>query len=317
MKARQRVRRFKISTDSAAVGAEIYSADDEHDDDNHTCGKKPLLNIKEVPEYMQGNPYIWSGYRVNFNLGDTVMSLFYMHNETLNVWTHLLGMLLFLWLMVYSLATWLFDAPPLDKIMFCVWALAAQFQNFSSTFFHWFCCINSKVWGVGQKLDYTAIAVLICGSNWPLFHYLFYCHPFWQFVYISSISLVGICGIAMSWVPYFQRPSFQSLRASLFVAMALIPLLSIPHFSLFIPSIDLVFPVIWRLTAMGATYIAGAVIYASKVPEKFYPGTFDTGFNSHVIWHFFTIAAAYFHYCALRTAHELNLEYATCLQPAP
>jgi len=42
----------------------------------------------------------------------------------------------------YALNTWLADGTFVDKAMFLAWALAAQWQNFASTFFHWFSCIN-------------------------------------------------------------------------------------------------------------------------------------------------------------------------------
>lgn len=44
---------------------------------------------------------------------------------------------------------------------------------------------------------------------------------------------------------------------------------------------------------MGLLYITGAMIYSTRIPERFYPGKFDYHMSSHVIWHFFTIAAAF------------------------
>lgn len=37
-----------------------------------------------------GNKYISKGYRLNYNLLNTIKSLFSLHNETINIWTHLL-----------------------------------------------------------------------------------------------------------------------------------------------------------------------------------------------------------------------------------
>ena len=47
---------------------------------------------------------------------------------------------------------------------------------------------------------------------------------------------------------------------------------------------------------MGASYILGVVVYISRIPERFYPGTFDFIGQSHNIWHLFVVAAALFHY---------------------
>ena len=52
---------------------------------------------------MQGlNVYIHTGYRINFNtIGRAFWSLFKWHNETVNVWSHLMGFNLFLMFIVY------------------------------------------------------------------------------------------------------------------------------------------------------------------------------------------------------------------------
>ena len=37
-----------------------------------------------------GSKYIVSGYRMNYSLLQTLLSLFSIHNETINIWTHLI-----------------------------------------------------------------------------------------------------------------------------------------------------------------------------------------------------------------------------------
>ena len=46
------------------------------------------------------DPYIRRGYRVTKNPKDVIASLFELHNETVNVWLHLLGGIWFLALLV-------------------------------------------------------------------------------------------------------------------------------------------------------------------------------------------------------------------------
>jgi len=205
-------------------------------------------------------------------------------------------------LTIYALNTWLADGTVMDKTMFLAWALAAQFQNFASTFFHWFSCVNMAMWKLGCKLDYMAISVLVVGSMWPVFHYVFYCHPYWKWVYIGVMTTLAVVSIFFAWHPYFQTPDFQILRAVSFIGMALLPLLAGPHVMLHI-SLEELFSPGWRLIMMGFCYIFGAYIYASHVPEVHYPGKFDCGCCSHVIWHCFTIAAALWHYSAVQTFH--------------
>ena len=60
---------------------------------------------EEAHEYMVTNEHILNGYRINYDTWKaTVMSLFQMHNETINVWTHMLGFVVALiaFIMMYS-----------------------------------------------------------------------------------------------------------------------------------------------------------------------------------------------------------------------
>ncbi|KAJ3708027.1 hypothetical protein LUZ61_011732 [Rhynchospora tenuis] len=59
-----------------------------------------LLKYEELPEFLQDNEFIKDHYRSEWPVRDALLSVFSWHNETLNVWTHLGGFLLFLWLTV-------------------------------------------------------------------------------------------------------------------------------------------------------------------------------------------------------------------------
>jgi predicted membrane channel-forming protein YqfA (hemolysin III family) len=50
--------------------------------------------------------------------------------------------------------------------------------------------------------------------------------------------------------------------------------------------------------AMGAIYVAGAGVYAARVPERWRPGAFDVAFHSHQLFHVAVVVAAAIHYRA-------------------
>ena len=59
---------------------------------------------------MFDNKHIRRGYRIGFNTNLKIFkSLFVIHNESVNIWTHLCGMVLFFALVAYTL---MHLAPP-------------------------------------------------------------------------------------------------------------------------------------------------------------------------------------------------------------
>jgi predicted membrane channel-forming protein YqfA (hemolysin III family) len=66
--------------------------------------------LKDCPEFMKDNEYIFRGYRIGFNSKRRILSsLFMIHNESVNVWSHLIGATLFVLLVIYSC---FYLAPP-------------------------------------------------------------------------------------------------------------------------------------------------------------------------------------------------------------
>lgn len=47
-----------------------------------------LVLWKDMPRHLQFNPYIQGGYRPLLSLSGCLHSLFYVHNETINILTH-------------------------------------------------------------------------------------------------------------------------------------------------------------------------------------------------------------------------------------
>ncbi|KAK3007417.1 hypothetical protein RJ639_015190 [Escallonia herrerae] len=113
-------RRLKREMDQSSNGATIKSSRSR----KKRAKQYNLVSFEELPEYMKDNEYILNYYRANWPLRQALFSIFRWHNETLNVWTHLLGFVLFLGLTIVNLMdvprvadflsifTWSFPSSP-------------------------------------------------------------------------------------------------------------------------------------------------------------------------------------------------------------
>lgn len=74
------------------------------------CKKEPYIgtleDVKEFHEYNADNAYILRGYRIHFStFGRVMKSLIMVHNETFNIWSHLVGCLIALFLLILTMCS--------------------------------------------------------------------------------------------------------------------------------------------------------------------------------------------------------------------
>ncbi|XP_047329764.1 heptahelical transmembrane protein ADIPOR3-like [Impatiens glandulifera] len=63
-----------------------------------------LIDYNSLPAYLKDNEFILGYYRSEWPLKQLILSIFHVHNETINIWTHLIGFLLFLYLTKHAAA---------------------------------------------------------------------------------------------------------------------------------------------------------------------------------------------------------------------
>lgn len=259
--------------------------------------KYVLSNFEQLPKFLADNEFVRRGYRVHFSFKLCLVSLFKLHNETLNVWTHLVGTLMFFVLMI---ATFVKILPsiahkrspiPTDYAVFAVFFFGAHAQMLFSSIYHLFSAHSASVAKWLARLDYMGICLMIVGSYYPpLYYMLRSCHPDLMRIHLSAISLLGVLGLIIVTLPKLQGPRFRVFRAIFFVIFGLYIVIPMPHI-IYLMGFAFIWPILWRLSVMGLLYIFGAGFYASRCPERCCPGKFDFGWYSHPIWHLFVIAA--------------------------
>ncbi|KAG2373826.1 hypothetical protein C9374_011711 [Naegleria lovaniensis] len=270
----------------------------------------------KVPVYMYEN-FVWGGYRMNLNFVESFMSLFSIHNETLNIWTALLSALVFLYLTIDVIFLWDPSSPQgqtpdsgyssyfggfltenfIEKTMFVVYAVTAIVAFSASLLYHWFNSISEKVYIMLLRIDISSIGLLIGGSYYPPLYYAFYCHQNFGIFYLISISALCLSCVAMFIIPRFSREDYRQFRVAVFGFTAMYGLCPFFHvIYLFGLDNDELNSRLMGIVYMYLFYALGVLFYSTKLPERIWPGKFDIVCHSHQFWHLFVFMATSYHF---------------------
>ncbi|KAL1876479.1 hypothetical protein Daus18300_002723 [Diaporthe australafricana] len=269
----------------------------------------------ELPDWRKDNAFIHTGYRPTSNsYRMSFGSIFSIHNETVNVWTHLLGAIIFSALGAvaysfyeatiaprYATATWE------DWLVFgCFFTGAFLCLGMSATY-HAICNHSPDVAKWGNKLDYTGIVCLIMGSYMPAMYYGFYCLPKLLELYLALIWTLGLGCLTVSWFEHFRTPEWRPYRALMFVGLGVSGVIPVIH-GLTIygyQELNERMGLSWVLL-QGVLYISGAFLYALRWPERSWPKTFDIWGSSHQIFHILIVFAAASHLYGMTKAFDYH-----------
>ncbi|XP_059636818.1 heptahelical transmembrane protein 4-like [Cornus florida] len=362
--------------------------------------KYQLVEYHSLPGYLRDNEFILGYYRSGWPLKQVFLSIFSIHNETLNVWTHLIGFFIFLSLTVYtamkipkvmdlhslqqlpnflkgtdlnkiraellkcipslpnmpdfhrlgdelktslpsmdlfsSLSGWhitelltnclpeqftvtsqtddsflsnikdnmanmvapLLVQQPITRWPFFAFLGGAMFCLLASSTCHLLACHSETLSYILLRLDYAGIAALIATSFYPPVYYSFMCNPFFCYLYLGFITVLGAATIGFSLFPVFEKSHFRSFRAALFFAMGMSGVAPIIHKLILYGSQPEALQTTGYEVLMGVLYGTGAFLYAMRIPERWKPGKFDIAGHSHQLFHILVVAGAYTHYQA-------------------
>ncbi len=261
------------------------------------------IHFEKLPSWMKDNEHLHFGHRPELpSFDECFRSIFRIHTETGNIWTHLIGFVAFVIVTIVFYvqplcATCKLDIQLSEKLVFLAFFIGAILCLACSTLFHTVSCHSEWVSAVFSRLDYAGIAVLIVGSVIPWLYYGFYCQFYARLTYMIAVAVVGLLTIVLTMWEKFNQPEYRTTRAAVFVSLALI--CSLPVFHYLIENgfhTSTVEASMHWMILMGALYITGAVLYAARIPERFLPGKCDIWFQSHQIFHVLVIVAAFVHY---------------------
>ncbi|KAG4034507.1 hypothetical protein MFRU_003g04670 [Monilinia fructicola] len=281
------------------------------------CGEKPhnnsvgsdLLEWDELYDWQQDNEYILSGYRpASKSFLKSLESLGHVHNETVNIYSHLLGAILFATLpfvLYRQIAPRYATAAIADIVVFSTFFFGVAICFLLSAAFHLLANHSKKVNTLGNQLDYLGIVMLIWGSTIPTVYYGFYCDPTIQKIYWTLISFLATACAITTLHPNACHPSLRPYRAAMYSCLGLSSIIFIIHGIMlygyktqkYRMSLD------W-MGIMATLNLLGAFAYTVRIPEKWFPRRHDILGSSHQILHFMVIFAGLAHMAGLLRAFD-------------
>ncbi|CAB3361465.1 Hypothetical predicted protein [Cloeon dipterum] len=162
-----------------------------------------ILTYDEAPGYLKFNPYIRSGYRGFLTTKMCIESIFWWTNETVNIWSHIFGWMLFLGLTLYDLILLNIHASALDKLIVGLLLLCFQACMILSSAYHTFSCKSEKAYSCFLTYDLCGIALSILAIYMSGVYYAFWCYSEWQQFYLLTVCLIFALAMAL------QYPAFQ------------------------------------------------------------------------------------------------------------
>ena len=150
-----------------------------------------LLTWDSIEPWRRDNRYITSGYRTDKpSYHHTLLSLKHLHNESVNIWSHLLGALVTVVLSTYFYTHVIpryENANQRDFIAFGCFFIGAFLCFGMSAAFHALLSHSQDHAKWANKLDYTGIVLLTVGSYVPALYYGFCCEPHLLRMYLGLV----------------------------------------------------------------------------------------------------------------------------------
>ncbi|RJE21336.1 IZH family channel protein [Aspergillus sclerotialis] len=236
-----------------------------------------LITYTDLPHPWRVNPHIVQGYRFTTSKVECLTSVFSFSNELVNIWSHLIGLIV-----VLSIAFYFYPLNPnfhlstnSDVLIAAVFFFAACKCLVCSTLWHTMNSIASQpLMERFACVDYTGISLLVAASIVTTEYTAFYCEPVSRWTYILTTMSLGVGGVILPWHPTFNRADLAWARVAFYVSLALTgfaPLAQLTYTRGFEWCLYFYAPVVKSILV----YFAGALIYASQVPERWRPGWFD------------------------------------------
>ena len=234
---------------------------------------KRLCPITELPDWHHVNkPWILNGFRINYTIKDAALSIFEWHNETINIWTELVPMTVFIVLILYFVSVYDFmwqDASWDEKLVtlsFWVFPL----RPLTSAVCHTFYCVNENLYHKLWRLDFVSIIFFIGIFLLDFVYLMYYCQD-WHTQVTLIICWFNVLIPSMYICFYTRNLKLKDAVIGLYIVVTGVYLLCLQIMLLLTNHYQYkAFPIKIMILWVGGPIILGVAIvfHVTQFPEK-------------------------------------------------
>eukprot|EP00322_Chrysochromulina_rotalis_P002135 CAMPEP_0115890972 /NCGR_PEP_ID=MMETSP0287-20121206/33625_1 /TAXON_ID=412157 /ORGANISM="Chrysochromulina rotalis, Strain UIO044" /LENGTH=305 /DNA_ID=CAMNT_0003347757 /DNA_START=1 /DNA_END=918 /DNA_ORIENTATION=+ len=237
-----------------------------------------LVQVSELPAWFSPYPFVNTHYRVHFSYRLCFLSLFRLHNETVNVWTEQVA-----FLEEHAASS---DA---DRwFVGCGLTICTVVRPLCSGLAHLLHCTSATGYIAWWSVDYLSISLAILASSLVSGRFAFYCDEPLQMLFFTSAA-----GLLCTTVVAVMAVASPALRATSFLLFVLfcngVPLVyqaltRVSDESSHSPEVEVRYLALWG--ASLGTFLFGLIVKSSSLPERVAQSEWsDVFLTSHHLWH--------------------------------
>ncbi|KAJ2993240.1 hypothetical protein NUW58_g1903 [Xylaria curta] len=227
------------------------------------------LTWEEIEPWQKNNRFILRGYRPPTNsYTKSLQSVGRLHNQTVNIWSHLLAAIVFA-ATAAALRQQKGFGTSFDMLLFGQFYAGLVLCLLFSSAFHTFDNHSDNVAHSFFLCDLAGIIMLIVASFYPGVYYGFYCEPSTTRVYWTMITVFGAGAMVVCLAPKFHGDSWHQVRTAMLILLGLSGVFPMTHAAIqfSIPQTRLQMGWDWYV-GEAIFYLSGASIYSVTPPPR-------------------------------------------------
>eukprot|EP01119_Soliformovum_irregulare_P001464 TRINITY_DN11164_c0_g1_i1.p1 TRINITY_DN11164_c0_g1~~TRINITY_DN11164_c0_g1_i1.p1 ORF type:complete len:275 (-),score=41.71 TRINITY_DN11164_c0_g1_i1:39-863(-) len=262
----------------------------------------------EVKDYLR-EPHVLKGYRPSTpDVGSCMRSLFWVHNQTWDIWTHIIGILIYVGLCIHCFSIeWssiFLEGWTQNHLYLFGMYFGGVFICFgSSVLFHLFKCHSEPWHDVLLAFDQSGIVIVFTTSSIYLNYYGLYCFPTGRLFSMLRTGCVSAMLLYLIWSR--DKAKYRMLG---FLILFISEIFSMTWMSF----TTNYWGMMRGLMRTYLAYFVGFFFYTTKFPESRYPGSFDIHFKSHSLWHTAIVIGAINFYVVVLECFEWHMQTRSC-----